>query len=421
MNDALDYIKGLTMPPLKGNKLAVVSRSGGHAVITADACAHYGFELPQFPAELLRRVESRLRAHVIRLQNPLDLGDLFDLDFYENIVEEMLKMEDVDGVLLGHAYTRGFEQEASRTLIGRVAELSGRYQKPVALVIFAESMEIDYLKKNYDIPIFNAPENAMRAFSLSRTWFSGRSRMEIRAPSAGLPDRAGAAAVLKKAGRRDYLLLSEGLELLEAAGIPVPPFIPAQTEEKAVEAWKRIGRPVAMKLNRPHISHKTDQGAVRLGLDSESAVKEAFAALENTAGADRIEVLVQAMSDPGLEVMAGAKRDDIFGPVVLFGLGGIFVEALGDVVWRVAPFGEDAATRMLDEIRAARLLDQGFRGMPRRDKPALKDLLLRMGRLIDEFPEIMEMDVNPVLVGAEGEGLYAVDARVLLSALGRSD
>jgi acyl-CoA synthetase (NDP forming) len=291
----------------------------------------------------------------------------------------------------------------------------------VALVIFAESMEIDYLKKNYDIPIFNAPENAMRAFSLSRTWFSGRSRMEIRAPSAGLPDRAGAAAVLKKAGRRDYLLLSEGLELLEAAGIPVPPFIPAQTEEKAVEAWKRIGRPVAMKLNRPHISHKTDQGAVRLGLDSESAVKEAFAALENTAGADRIEVLVQAMSDPGLEVMAGAKRDDIFGPVVLFGLGGIFVEALGDVVWRVAPFGEDAATRMLDEIRAARLLDQGFRGMPRRDKPALKDLLLRMGRLIDEFPEIMEMDVNPVLVGAEGEGLYAVDARVLLSALGRSD
>ncbi|MEJ2725793.1 MAG: CoA-binding protein, partial [Deltaproteobacteria bacterium] len=144
MNDAMDYIKSLTLPPLKGNRLAVVSRSGGHAVIAADACAHYGFELPPFPENVLKEIENRLRAHVIHLQNPLDLGDLFELEFYEYIVEEVMKRDNVDGVLLGHGYRRGFEQEHSRMLISKVRDLVNRYQKPVALVIFAESVEIDY-------------------------------------------------------------------------------------------------------------------------------------------------------------------------------------------------------------------------------------------------------------------------------------
>lgn len=175
MDDAMDYTKSLTLPPLKGNRLAVVSRSGGHAVIAADVCAHYGFHLPSFPEDFLKKVESRLRAHVIRLQNPLDLGDLFDLDFYEYIVDELLKREDLDGVLLGHGYRyQGFEQEASRKLVQKVAQLVERYQKPVALFVFTESVEIDYLRRHSNIPIFSAPENAMRAFYLSHKWASRR-------------------------------------------------------------------------------------------------------------------------------------------------------------------------------------------------------------------------------------------------------
>jgi acetyltransferase len=158
---------------LKGNRLAVVSRSGGHAVIAADACAHYGFHLPSFPEDFLKKIESRFRAHVIRLQNPLDLGDLFDLDVYEYIVDELLKREDLDGILLGHGYRhQGFEQSSSRKLVQKVAQLVERYQKPVAFFVFTESVEIDYLRRHSNIPIFSAPENAMRAFYLSYKWAS---------------------------------------------------------------------------------------------------------------------------------------------------------------------------------------------------------------------------------------------------------
>jgi acetate---CoA ligase (ADP-forming) len=192
LDDAMDYIKSQTIPPLKGNRLVVVSRSGGHAVIAADACAYYGFRLPRFPDEFLRKFESRFRARVIRLQNPLDLGDLFELEFYEYIVEEMLKREDVDGVLLGHGYRRGYEQEASRELFKKVEHLVERYQKPVATFVHTEAAERDYLKKTLKMPIFSAPENAMRALSLSYRWASRKpGTLEITAPPSALSIRTG--------------------------------------------------------------------------------------------------------------------------------------------------------------------------------------------------------------------------------------
>ncbi len=415
MSEAMDYIKGLTMPPLRGNRLAVVSRSGGHAVIAADACAHYGFELPAFPAELLKKVESRLRAHVIRLQNPLDLGDLFDLDVYETIVEEMLRRDDVDGILLGHGYRRGFEQEVSRKLIGKVAELTARHDKPVALAIFAEAMEIDHLKRNYSIPIFDAPENAMRAFSQSRIWFSGRqgvSRAVAEAPPIGM-DLKAAAAVLKQGASRGSLLLTEGLDLLRAAGFQAPESTTAHDPDGAVAAWRSMGGPLAMKVNRPHLSHKTDRGGVLLGIDGEDGVRDAFFALQKAAGQENVEILVQKMAGPGLEVIVGGRRDAVFGPVILFGLGGILVEALGDAVWRVAPVDRREAGRMLDRIHGRRLLD-GLRGGKPRDREAVVDGIVRVSHLLTEFPAIREMDVNPLLALEQGQGAPAVDARVIL-------
>jgi acetyltransferase len=414
MSEALDYIKGLTMPPLKGNRLAVVSRSGGHAVITADACAHYGFHLPDFPAELLEKIERRLRAHVIRLQNPLDLGDLFDLDFYETIVEEMLKREDVDGVLLGHGYRRGFEQEASRMLVGRVAELASRYEKPVALMIFAEAMEIDHLKKHHDIPIFSAPENAMRAFDLSRQSFAARRPTTTGTiePFEDL-NTLEVEDILKRGAPRGALLLSEGLELLRAVGIPIPEFRLAQDPSGAIEAWEALGAPVALKVNRPHLSHKTDRGAVLLGVHGADAIRDAFPRLQEAADQEDVEILIQAMAPKGLEVILGGKQDGVFGPVVVFGLGGVLVEAVGDAVWRLAPLNHEEAAHTLDRIRGRRLLD-GFRGEPPRDVEAVQDLLVRISRLMAQHPSILELDVNPVMVLPSGQGALAVDARVVV-------
>ena len=283
LDDAIDYIKSQAFPPLRGNRLAVVSRSGGHAVIAADACGYYGFQLARLPEDFLRKFESRFRAHVIRLQNPLDLGDLFDLEFYEHIVNEMLKREDVDGVLLVHGYRRGFEQESSRMLLKKVEQLVEKYGKPVATVIMTEAVEKDYLKKNLKIPIFSAPENAMRAFHLSYQWSSRKPR-SLATHEAGMVDKAGAEHLLKDGQKRGHLLLGEALELLKCYGFPMPAYGLARSETEALQFWNSVQGPVALKIHSPHISHKSDRGAVRLNLDSAADIRKALLELQSIGG-----------------------------------------------------------------------------------------------------------------------------------------
>jgi acetyltransferase len=413
MDDAMDYVKILSLPPLKGNRLGVVSRSGGHAVIAADACAHYGFELPPFPEEFLKTVESRFRAKVIRLQNPMDLGDLFELTFYQEIVEGMLKRADVDGVLLGHVYRRGYEQEDSRKLVQNVEALVATYQKPVATVIFTDAVEKDFLKRHSSIPIFEAPENAMRAFHFSHWWASRIISVAEKAPPSSI-DREGARGILLHAAGRGFLYLNEAMDLLKCYGLKVDPYRLACAADTAVAAWRRMGGAVAMKLNRPHVSHKTDVGAVRLGLDTEEDITEAFRAMVTAAGTDEpIEVLIQPMSPSGREVIIGGKQDPVFGPVIVFGLGGVLVEAFGDVVWRMAPIGAHDARQMIGKIKGKKIL-AGVRGEVPADTEALEDALLRLSALLVDFPEIREIDINPVRVSGRGGGATALDARVIL-------
>jgi len=411
MDDSMDYLKSQTLPPLRGNRLAVISRSGGHAVIAADACGHYGFSLPRFPEEILKKVESRLRAHVIRLQNPLDLGDLFELEFYAFIVEELLKREEVDGVVLVHGYQAAFEREASRTLIKRVEGLVEQYQKPVACVVFAAALERDYIRKSVKIPIFPAPENAMRAFNLSYKWsFRKPSPLQVQSLDRVHRDKAGEA--LARGQKRGHLLLHESLQLLEHYGFPVPAHRLARTEAEALQFQRASKGSIAMKLNLPHFSHKTDLGAVRLNIKTQAEAQKAFKALKGLGG-EETEVLLQPMITQGREVILGGKRDQSFGPIVLFGLGGIFVEALKDVVWRVAPLSYEEAKRMIGSIRGAGILE-GSRGEKPSDVERVADFLVRLSHLLIDFPQIQEIDINPVLVFAEGEGASAVDARVIL-------
>ncbi len=412
MDDSMDYLKSQTLPPLRGNRLVVISRSGGHAVIAADACAHYGFTLPRFPEEILKKVESRLRAHVIRLQNPLDLGDLFELEFYAFIVEEMLKRDDVDGVVLAHGYQGGFEQEASRTLIKRVERLIEQYQKPVACVIFAEALEKNYLRKSVKIPIFSAPENAMRAFNLSYKW-PFRKPSPLQVLSLNRVDHEKARDVVSRGVKAGHLLLHESLQLLEHYGFSVPAYALVRTEAEALQFRRTSKGPMALKINSPHFSHKSDLGAVRLNIRTQAEVEKAFRKL-TALGGEGTEVLVQSMVTRGREVILGGKRDQSFGPIVLFGLGGIFVEALKDVVWRVAPLSYEETRKMIGSIRGARVL-QGIRGEKPCDVETVVDLLVRLSHMLVDLPQIQEIDINPVLVFPEGEGAVAVDARVLLA------
>ena len=165
-----------------------------------------------------------------------------------------------------------------------------------------------------------------------------------------------------------------------------------------------------MKINRPHLSHKSDSGAVRLHLDSEKEVADAFHDLQ-AIGGEETEVLLQAMADKGRELILGGKQDQVFGPVILFGLGGIFVEVFEDVVWRAAPIDHDAALQMIHSVKAEKIL-RGLRGEKPSDVEAVADLLVRLSQMLVDFPAIQEIDINPVM--AFHKGAQAVDARVIL-------
>jgi len=415
MDEAIHYIRSLSLPSLKGKRLAVVSRSGGHAVIAADACGHYGFELPEFPEEMLQRIAKHVRAGVIRLQNPLDLGDMFDLEFYAYIIEELLKKEDLDGVLLGHGYRKGHEEQPSRALLQQVVRLVEKYQKPVASFVMTEASEKEYFKHYVKIPVFDSPEDAMRAFHLSHEWSARRPLPLLKTKLEHIDeDRAG--RILNEAAGEGSLLLSQGIELIKSYGFAVARYGLAVTAEEAVGIWRAWNTPLAMKVNRPHLSHKSDQGAVILNIQTEAEIHSAFNDLKRVAGPD-LEVLVQEMAPKGREIILGGKRDDCFGPVVLFGLGGIFVEVFRDAVWRLAPVRHEEAARMIRSIQGARVLS-GYRGEPSRDMEVLKDLISRLSQMLVTFPRIQEIDINPVIVMAEGEGALAVDARVILKDRG---
>ena len=411
LSDALDYIKILSLPPIRGNRLAVVSRSGGHAVIAADACGYYGFDLPPFPEKFLRKIENRVRANVIRLQNPLDLGDLFDLSFYENIVEELLKRDDVDAVLLVQAYRRGYEQEDSRKLVDRTEYLMNTYGKPVALVVFTEAVEMAYLKSNSRIPVFFALENAMRALHLSRKWTSLKGRSDVETPLD--VNLSGTESIIKKAADRNHLFLDESFELLRLFGFTIPSYFLAKSMDEAVTAFESIDQPVVMKINRPHVSHKSDQGFVVMNLHSAEDVRRAFDDFQKKIAVKDLEVLIQPMITNGVEVIMGGRRDKAFGPVILFGLGGIFVEVIEDVTWRLAPIGENEAGAMIEGIKGRKIFD-GIRGQAPSDMDAVRDLLMRLSSLLTNLPMIEEIDINPVKVAGIGQGAKVLDARMVL-------
>lgn len=229
---------------------------------------------------------------------------------------------------------------------------------------------------------------------------------------------AGQVVKQARAEGRRKLLEHEALKLCELYGLPVPSYGLARSEEEAVELAERVGFPVVLKIVSPDISHKSDVGGVVLGIRSAEEVRGAYRKILENVGArapgSRVYgILVQRMARPDLEVIVGGIRDPVFGPVVMFGLGGIFVEVLKDVSFRVAPLSDVDVDDMIREVRGYRVLE-GFRGSPPRDLDALRKVILGVSRMMVEVEEIAELDLNPVILYPRGEGALIVDARVIL-------
>ena len=414
-------LKILRLPSMKGKNLAVISRSGGHAVIAADACEISGFSLATFPDSFLREIEKHFRASVIRLTNPLDLGDLFDLNVYAQIVEQTLQLPDVDGVVFLHTSISEVENLASRDLLERLMALVEKYSKPVAYYVSTASQEVAYLKQNYQFPIFTQVVETVRALEMSHAYYlqsqqlhAGQTVPVYEVNTAGVRELIDQA---RSEGRN--LRLSEALEVLECYGIPIVRSLLAASVDEASQAAEKIGYPVAIKIQAEQISHKSDVGGVQLNLRNAPAVATAcedmLARIHQAYPQVKLDgVLVQPMITGGRELILGGRQDPQFGAVVLVGLGGIFVEVFEEVVVRVAPLTPLMAQEMIENLRGAQIL-KGARGHHPADITALVDALLRLSQLLIDFPEIKELDINPLKVFHESEGCAALDARMILS------
>ena len=406
----INAVKILFLPPMKGNNLVVLARSGGIAIIAADSAEMHGFRLLPLAKKFQNRMHSYFRAKVIQPTNPLDLGDLFDFDLYTKILEQVLKIKTVDGILFQHG-AAGEEKEPSRRLIQAVKELSFRYRKPVALCYQTEEEEMAFIKTAIHYPIFTEPDEALAALAISRDRYQKQTSLKEKPPSYPV-DRRRAKSLLQTAqGRKRDLLLPEAFEVLRAYGIPVADYRVIHRKEELKETIRKMEDPVALKIISPKISHKSDVGGVILNIHGLSGAEEAYEKIRRLTKRDPFGILVQKMISQGKEVILGAKRDPSFGPIVLFGLGGIYVEIFKESSLRVAPIHRSEAEEMISESKAVNLL-KGVRGERPSDIAALVENLLRLSQLMIDFPEIEGVDINPVKVLEKGA--VAVDARIVL-------
>jgi acyl-CoA synthetase (NDP forming) len=418
----LNNLKALRLPPMRGKKLAIVSRSGGHAVVAADSSELSGFELAELPRPFFEEIEKHFRASVIKLTNPLDLGDLFDLDVYGQILEQTLQLENVDGVVFLHTAS-GPEIQTSRMLLERVMEMVKRYDKPVAYYVSTTAQEVNYLRQTYGFPIFTAVVETIRAMEMSYRHHSRLQEIHSaeQTPIYEVNHEAVHDLIDHACSEQRDLLLSESMQVLGHYGIPTAVGVPAATMQEARLAAEQIGYPVAIKIISEQISHKSDVGGVQLNLRNGPAVEEAFEDMLRRIHQFYPEVkidgvLVQPMVTGGQELILGGRQDPNFGPVVLIGLGGIFVEVFEEVALRVAPITHLEASEMIDELRGAPIL-KGARGHKPSDINTVIEVLLRISQLLIDFPEIRELDINPLRLFQEGNGCRALDARIILRSL----
>jgi len=415
-----DYARAFAYQPLpEGNRVAVVTNAGGPGILATDALERAGLRLAHFRPETTEALAAELPG-AASAANPVDvLGDAL-ADRYEHALRLVLSDSEVDAVVVIVTPQAMTQIEKTARAVGHISQ---EFDKPVLGCFMGEARIAKGVSvlREYDVPNYGFPERAAGAL---RAMFG--YRQERDRPTHELVrfevDRAAVREVLDQARSEDRVSIgeTEARTILQAYRFPVPPSQLAEDAEQAVDAANEMGYPVVLKVASPDILHKTDVDGVKLNLNSPADVRDAFDLIVYRASryvpdARIWGCLVQKMVPSGREVLIGMSKDPQFGPLVAFGLGGIYVEALKDVVFRVAPFSPQEAGEMIEEIRAYPLLD-GVRGEPPADHEAMVDALCRVGQLVTDFPEIVELDINPLMVFEEGQGAVAVDMRLVLSS-----
>lgn len=419
-----------TLPPIRNRSVAVLADGGGHATIAADILTDLGIELP----ELSERTQASLRQILpagASVRNPVDVAGGTDADptIFAACADLILRDKNAGGLLvvglfggygIRFAESLALMEEDAAHQMGKLVR-DGR--KPIVLhSLYAfEKPHALHLLRYYGIPVHDSLEVSCRCVAALSEYGNYLSQYHEKTSfvfdwKARRTTEGNAILRRARAEGRTVLMEHEAKRVFQLHDAPVRPEHLVTTAAEAVRKARLLGGPVALKIVSPDILHKSEAGAVRLGLRTDEEVRTAFREIKQSArryarGADVRGVLVSPMAPEGVEVIVGTKIDDQFGPVIVFGLGGVLVEVLRDVSTRVLPISPNSARRMIEELRSSALLD-GYRGKDPVDRRALIRLLLIVSEVIESYPEIQELDLNPVLLHADG--LSIVDARILL-------
>ncbi len=419
-----------SLPPVRNNKVAILADGGGHATIAADFLTDLGLELPRLSDKTQEALRNLLPA-AASVPNPVDVAGGTDADpsLFADCARIILNDPQVGGLLLVGlfgGYGIRFAEELAlkeEDAAHQMGKLVQKRNKPIVVhsLYSSEKPHALDLLRYYGITVYDSLEIACKCVSVLARY--GKTRKSYRPKFNFVMDwgrkaiAEGRAIIDKARGEnRTALLEHEGKKLFQLHGARVSRDILARTADEAVAAAALVDRPVALKIVSPDILHKTDAGGVKIDLDDARAIRAAYADIMQNAQAyapqaDIRGILVSPMAAPGTELIIGTKYDDQFGPIIMFGLGGIMVEVLKDVAFRVLPISLLSAGRMIEEIKSYPLLT-GTRNTPPRDKRAIKRLLMTCSEVMEAYPDILEIDLNPVI--AYEKGLQVVDVRIIL-------
>jgi acetyltransferase len=421
-NELVTVAKAFDLPPMRGNRLMMMSPAGGITVMMADLCERVGFNFADPGRDFYDKLKDFSNAGVINFSNPLDMGDIYDPKLHAKVFFEVMHSENVDGAVFAtqwphmprgeDVFYKMFHTDISKETTGTMLS-SG---KPLAVCVFGLSTTISTIKKNLNFPIFDGFEDMMSALKKQADYHAGKKRNsgEYRLPD-GFDLEASGRWIKGHTGD----VGEEVLELLRYSGIASTPALTASTADKAAVCARKVGYPVVLKVISPDALHKSDAGGVIVGLYDDEAVKKAFSTIESNlcaykSGARFQGVRVVKMASDGTDMFIGGKRDPSFGPVMFFGYGGIYVEVFKDIQILLCPENRETIAEKVRILRSYKIL-AGARGQQAADIVAYVDIIVRISHLLARFPEIQELDVNPVRVLSDGSGALALDARVRIT------
>jgi acetyltransferase len=424
IGDFIHWTRALsTQPPLEGKRVAIITNAGGPGVVTADTAHRLGLEIAELSEETLKALDEVL-PRVWSRNNPVDvIGDATPAR-YRDALKILGQAPEVDGIVLIMTVQAMTDPMATAQAIAE-AHAGHDWEKPLLCSFLGlVGSEVGSFLDARGIPEYNVPDDAissMAALMRRGEWLRKEKATPQKLENHPAPNLDGArtiAAEAKNAGQIN-LDLAFATGVLRAAGLRYNKSDVAQDADDAVKKAEAIGYPVVIKALSPDVVHKSDVGAIALNLHDAAAVKEACAKIESRVKAAipdaRIEGFTVEEMVMGTEIIVGMSRDPSFGPLMMVGMGGIFVEVYKDVSFGLLPLSREDSLAMIDGIKAQALLD-GARGRPKLDRGELAEILVRIGNLVEAVPDIEELDLNPLVITEKG--LVAIDARVILRGEG---